>query len=308
MSNNLFRRPLGVPYRAEHAEPAQCRAVVDTCLRAAHRPGARLVPLPSGRGRAGVQLEGHRDEPDHGVGQSAVRCGVEDPDRGDLLGALRADAAATAGERGRAVVVGAADAARPGLLLLLVAPWAPRHPDPVGLSRRAPLQQELQPLHRAASALDERDHLGLLRADDPGRRAPRGAGVLLLGQPGVPVLDPHRADRPAAGLGGVRLQHALPPPGSPRVARRLPGPQLRRDPDRLGPDVRLLHRRDRPPCLRADQESRHLQPLRVATHEYAAIARDLAAADNWRDRVRHLVKGPGWQPGPSTSPEGTPAC
>lgn len=49
-------------------------------------------------------------------------------------------------------------------------------------------------------------------------------------------------------------------------------------------------------------------PLRVATHEYAAIARDLAAADNWRDRVRHLVKGPGWQPGPSTSPEGTPAC
>ncbi|WP_344447139.1 sterol desaturase family protein [Kitasatospora nipponensis] len=49
-------------------------------------------------------------------------------------------------------------------------------------------------------------------------------------------------------------------------------------------------------------------PLRVATHEYTAIARDLAAADTWRDRVRHLTRGPGWQPGPPTSPEGTTAC
>ena len=37
-------------------------------------------------------------------------------------------------------------------------------------------------------------------------------------------------------------------------------------------------------------------PLRVATHEYAAIARDLAAAGSWRDRVAHLVRGPGWRP------------
>lgn len=37
-------------------------------------------------------------------------------------------------------------------------------------------------------------------------------------------------------------------------------------------------------------------PLRVATHEYAAIARDLAAARTWRDRLRHLCLGPGWQP------------
>ena len=37
-------------------------------------------------------------------------------------------------------------------------------------------------------------------------------------------------------------------------------------------------------------------PLRVATHEYASIARDVAAAGTWGDRLRHLVKGPGWQP------------
>ncbi|WP_035796013.1 sterol desaturase family protein [Kitasatospora mediocidica] len=52
-------------------------------------------------------------------------------------------------------------------------------------------------------------------------------------------------------------------------------------------------------------------PLLVATHEYAAIARDLAAADSWGDRLRHLTKGPGWQPGPATTatgPEGSPAC
>ena len=58
----------------------------------------------------------------------------------------------------------------------------------------------------------------------------------------------------------VRLQHALPPPGPPRLPGRLPGPQLRRHPHRLGPDVRLVRRRDRAAGLRADQEHRHLQP------------------------------------------------
>ncbi|MFE2916667.1 sterol desaturase family protein [Kitasatospora indigofera] len=48
-------------------------------------------------------------------------------------------------------------------------------------------------------------------------------------------------------------------------------------------------------------------PLRVATHEYASIAKDLAAADNWRDRLRHLTKGPGWQPVRPDRPEGNAA-
>ena len=40
-------------------------------------------------------------------------------------------------------------------------------------------------------------------------------------------------------------------------------------------------------------------PLRVATHEYAALAHDLAAAATWKDRVSHLVRGPGWRPEPA---------
>ncbi|MDB1089760.1 sterol desaturase family protein [Streptomyces sp. ACA25] len=38
-------------------------------------------------------------------------------------------------------------------------------------------------------------------------------------------------------------------------------------------------------------------PLRVATHEYVAIARDLSAAGTWRERVGYLLRNPGWQPG-----------
>jgi len=37
-------------------------------------------------------------------------------------------------------------------------------------------------------------------------------------------------------------------------------------------------------------------PLRVATHEYAAIGRDLGAARNWRDRFGYVFRGPGWTP------------
>lgn len=37
-------------------------------------------------------------------------------------------------------------------------------------------------------------------------------------------------------------------------------------------------------------------PLRVATHEYAAIARDIRAADSWRERAGRVFRGPGWQP------------
>ncbi|MFW0792111.1 sterol desaturase family protein [Gordonia sp. CPCC 205333] len=37
-------------------------------------------------------------------------------------------------------------------------------------------------------------------------------------------------------------------------------------------------------------------PMRVATHEFASIWRDVRAAGTWRDRVSHLAKGPGWAP------------
>lgn len=37
-------------------------------------------------------------------------------------------------------------------------------------------------------------------------------------------------------------------------------------------------------------------PLRVAFHEYAAIARDLRTARSWRHTLGHLFGPPGWQP------------
>ncbi|WP_030372207.1 sterol desaturase family protein [Streptomyces rimosus] len=37
-------------------------------------------------------------------------------------------------------------------------------------------------------------------------------------------------------------------------------------------------------------------PLRVATHEYAAIARDIRAAKSWSERAGRVFRGPGWQP------------
>ncbi|MEU6160372.1 sterol desaturase family protein [Streptomyces sp. NPDC047130] len=47
-------------------------------------------------------------------------------------------------------------------------------------------------------------------------------------------------------------------------------------------------------------------PLRVATHEYAAIARDLRAARSWGERAGRLFRGPGWQPAPDVP--ATPAA
>ncbi len=37
-------------------------------------------------------------------------------------------------------------------------------------------------------------------------------------------------------------------------------------------------------------------PMRVATHEYAAIWADLRRAGTWRERMGYLFRGPGWTP------------
>jgi sterol desaturase/sphingolipid hydroxylase (fatty acid hydroxylase superfamily) len=37
-------------------------------------------------------------------------------------------------------------------------------------------------------------------------------------------------------------------------------------------------------------------PLVIIGHEYAAMARDVAAARTWGDRLGHVVRGPGWRP------------
>ncbi|MDI3423417.1 sterol desaturase family protein [Streptomyces luteolus] len=43
-------------------------------------------------------------------------------------------------------------------------------------------------------------------------------------------------------------------------------------------------------------------PLKVATHEYVSIAKDLRAAGSWRERGGRLFRGPGWSPAPPESP------
>ncbi|HEX7745539.1 MAG TPA: sterol desaturase family protein [Micromonosporaceae bacterium] len=47
-------------------------------------------------------------------------------------------------------------------------------------------------------------------------------------------------------------------------------------------------------------------PLRVAFHEYAAIARDIRRARSWHQRLNHLVRPPGWQPAPEAAPTVAP--
>lgn len=42
-------------------------------------------------------------------------------------------------------------------------------------------------------------------------------------------------------------------------------------------------------------------PLRVATHEYAAILRDMRKAHSWSSRFGHLWRSPGWSPDQQTA-------
>jgi sterol desaturase/sphingolipid hydroxylase (fatty acid hydroxylase superfamily) len=46
---------------------------------------------------------------------------------------------------------------------------------------------------------------------------------------------------------------------------------------------------------------RTYNPLRVATHEYVALWRDLRTASSWRHRAGHLLRGPGWTPAPDAA-------
>ncbi len=36
------------------------------------------------------------------------------------------------------------------------------------------------------------------------------------------------------------------------------------------------------------------QPARIATHEYAAMLRDVADSTSWNERLSYIVRGPGW--------------
>ena len=53
-------------------------------------------------------------------------------------------------------------------------------------------------------------------------------------------------------------------------------------------------REDATPTYGLTKNIKSFNPLRVATHEYADILRDVANADNWRDRLSFTFRGPGW--------------
>jgi sterol desaturase/sphingolipid hydroxylase (fatty acid hydroxylase superfamily) len=40
---------------------------------------------------------------------------------------------------------------------------------------------------------------------------------------------------------------------------------------------------------------RTYNPARIASHEHRAMLRAVADADNWSDRLQHLVRGPAWE-------------
>jgi sterol desaturase/sphingolipid hydroxylase (fatty acid hydroxylase superfamily) len=42
-------------------------------------------------------------------------------------------------------------------------------------------------------------------------------------------------------------------------------------------------------------------PLKVATHEHTAMLRAVARSTTWRDRLGHVLRGPGWSPTPAAT-------
>lgn len=53
-------------------------------------------------------------------------------------------------------------------------------------------------------------------------------------------------------------------------------------------------REDDTPTYGLTKDISTFNPLRVAAHEYADILRDVAACDNWSDRLSFAFRGPGW--------------
>ena len=192
-----------------------------------------------------------------GIGNVVINVGLEARGRGHLRRAVRADAAA-AGPAQPADLGGAVLRRRPRVLL--VPPRLAREPVLLGQPRRAPLLAALQPLDGAAADLGADDLLPVLAAAAaarlPGLDGAARAGVVA----DLPVLDSHRAHHAAAEVGRAGLQHALAPPRPPRDEPPVPGQELRRHPDHLGPHVRHLGARAGARAVRADQAARHPPP------------------------------------------------
>ncbi len=51
---------------------------------------------------------------------------------------------------------------------------------------------------------------------------------------------------------------------------------------------------DEPVVYGLTQNINTFNPLRIASHEYAEILRDVAASTSWNERLSYLIRGPGW--------------
>lgn len=61
--------------------------------------------------------------------------------------------------------------------------------------------------------------------------------------------------------------------------------------DRL---FRTFQREEEPVVYGLTKNIGTFNPLRIASHEYADIIRDIAGSTNWRDRLSFVLRGPGW--------------
>ena len=48
-----------------------------------------------------------------------------------------------------------------------------------------------------------------------------------------------------------------------------------------------------------------VNPIRIAFHEWAALARDVVAARSWQERIRYAAGPPGWAPSARRRPLGS---
>jgi sterol desaturase/sphingolipid hydroxylase (fatty acid hydroxylase superfamily) len=65
---------------------------------------------------------------------------------------------------------------------------------------------------------------------------------------------------------------------------------------------------DEPVVYGLTKNIRTFDPVRVATHEHTAMLRAVARSRNWRERLGHLLRGPGWSPAPHEPAPTEPAA
>jgi len=63
-----------------------------------------------------------------------------------------------------------------------------------------------------------------------------------------------------------------------------------------------FQRRDEPAVYGLTKDIGTFNPGRIATHEFAAMVRDVAESGGWLERLSHVVRGPGWGAGQASRP------